>query len=92
DPNKPDPLLMFVKKTDDMKAGKPYEYDPLIMASRNRIESQVTVLKPQKRATLQSPVSRSACLNSSPSHARGPKRPELQPQCSDPGALPQTWR
>ncbi|WP_227625068.1 carboxypeptidase-like regulatory domain-containing protein [Fimbriimonas ginsengisoli] len=43
-PKKPDPLIEFVRRLDDMEAGKPYLYDPLIMASENRLEVKLTVL------------------------------------------------
>lgn len=48
DPKKPDPLPPFVKELDDMKAGKPYEYDPRIMASENRLDVKVNVLPVKK--------------------------------------------
>lgn len=48
DKNKPDPLVEFVRRLEDMQAGKPYEYDPRIMASTNRLDVKVTVLDPRQ--------------------------------------------
>jgi hypothetical protein len=48
DKNKPDPLTEFARRLDDMQAGKPYEYDPRIMASANRLDVKVTVLNPKQ--------------------------------------------
>jgi hypothetical protein len=44
DPKKVDPLFVFVRRLDDMQAGKPYEYDPRIMASENRADVKFLVL------------------------------------------------
>ena len=44
DPKKADPLNEFVRRLDDMRAEKPYQYDPRIMASENRIDFKLTVL------------------------------------------------
>jgi hypothetical protein len=41
---KADPLIEFVRRLDDMEANKPYEYDPRIMASANRLDVKLTVL------------------------------------------------
>ncbi|MHB8637408.1 MAG: carboxypeptidase-like regulatory domain-containing protein [Fimbriimonadaceae bacterium] len=48
DPKKADPLILFVARLDDMQAGKPYQYDPRIMASENRLDIKITVLEPTK--------------------------------------------
>ena len=48
DPKKADPLILFVGRLDDMQGGKPYQYDPRIMASENRLDIKVTVLEPKK--------------------------------------------
>lgn len=48
--SKADPLLDFAQKLDEMDAGKPYDFDPRIMASENRIDLTLTVLDP-KQAT-----------------------------------------
>jgi len=44
DKKKADPLVEFVRHLDDMAANKPYEYDPRIMASQNRLDIKLTVL------------------------------------------------
>lgn len=41
-----DPLFQFASQLDDLDADKPYEYDPRIMASENRIDLKLTVLDP----------------------------------------------
>lgn len=46
--DKTDPLLEFAKGLDDLDAGKPYEFDPRIMASENRLDLTLTVLDPKK--------------------------------------------
>jgi hypothetical protein len=48
DPKKADPLTEFVRRLDDMRADKPYQYDPRIMASENRIDFKLTVLDAKK--------------------------------------------
>ena len=48
DPKKADPLQEFVRRLDDMRADKPYQYDPRIMASENRIDLKLTVLDAKK--------------------------------------------
>jgi hypothetical protein len=45
---KADPLGEFVRRLDDMEAKKPYEYDPRIMASENRLDIKLTVLDAKK--------------------------------------------
>jgi len=45
---KADPLATFVKRTDDMNGGKPYGYDPFVMASVNRLDAKVVILAPHK--------------------------------------------
>ena len=47
DKHKPDPLIEFIRRLDDMQANKPYEYDPRIMASENCLDVKVTVLDPK---------------------------------------------
>ena len=41
---KDDPLLDFAQRLDDMDADKPYEFDPRIMASENRLDLPLTIL------------------------------------------------
>lgn len=48
DPHKADPLEPFVHRLDDMRADRPYQYDPRIMASENRIEVKLMVLDMKK--------------------------------------------
>jgi len=48
DPKKADPFNEFVRRLDDMRGEKPYQYDPRIMASENRIDFKVTVLDTKK--------------------------------------------
>ncbi len=48
DPKKADPLNEFVRRLDDMRANKPYQYDPRIMASENRIDLKLNVLDAKK--------------------------------------------
>lgn len=50
DPKKNDALLEFVRRLDDMRPDKPYEYDPRIMASENRLDVKVTVLPPKSES------------------------------------------
>lgn len=63
DKKKADPLVLFVKRLDDMKADKPYQYDPRIMASENRLDIKLTVLDVKKGTPAAPP--------SSPAPARG---------------------
>jgi hypothetical protein len=45
---KQDPLVEFVKRLDDLDPGKPYEYDPKILASENRLDVALTILDPKQ--------------------------------------------
>jgi len=45
DPRKPDPLPEFCRRVDEMSADKPYAYDPLTMASVNREDLRITILR-----------------------------------------------
>ena len=56
DPRKTDPLGEFVRRLDDMRSEKPYQYDPRIMASENRIDLKMTVLA-TKQGTAAAPPS-----------------------------------
>lgn len=47
-PKKADPLMEFVRRLDDMQAAKPYQYDPRIMASENRLDVKLTILDPKQ--------------------------------------------
>lgn len=49
-PSKADPLLHFAARVDDLDPGKPYDYDPRIMASENRLDLAVTILDPKQAA------------------------------------------
>jgi hypothetical protein len=49
DKKKADPLVDFVRRVDDMDARKPYQYDPRIMASENRIDVKLNVLDKSKQ-------------------------------------------
>ncbi|MBW3622776.1 MAG: carboxypeptidase-like regulatory domain-containing protein [Armatimonadetes bacterium] len=42
-----DPLLKFAAELDDLDPDRPYDYDPRIMASENRIDLPLTVLNPK---------------------------------------------
>lgn len=44
DPKRRDALLRFCRNLDDLKPDKPYEYDPMVMACKNRMDFKVTVL------------------------------------------------
>ena len=46
--SKEDPLLHFAERLDDLDADKPYEFDPRIMASENRLDLKLTILDPEK--------------------------------------------
>lgn len=46
-PKGKDPFPLFVHRMDDMQPTKPYQYDPMIMASENRLDLKVIVLPPQ---------------------------------------------
>ncbi|HZO90506.1 MAG TPA: hypothetical protein VFB38_19420 [Chthonomonadaceae bacterium] len=48
DKNKPDPLVEFVRRLDDLSPNKPYNYDPRILASENRLDLKLTILDPKK--------------------------------------------
>jgi hypothetical protein len=50
DPKKPDPLPEFCRRLSEMSAGKPYIYDPLIMAAANREDVKITILSPAPSA------------------------------------------
>jgi hypothetical protein len=45
---KEDPLLDFASHLEDLDADKPYDFDPRIMASENRLDLALTVLDPKK--------------------------------------------
>jgi hypothetical protein len=45
---KQDPLAEFVKRLDDLDPDKPYEYDPKILASENRLDVAMTILDPKQ--------------------------------------------
>ncbi len=53
--SKDDPLLLFAKRLDDLEPGKPFEYDPRILASENRLDITVTVLDPRQQTPAGSP-------------------------------------
>lgn len=57
DKKKMDPLVAFVQRLDDMEAKKPYQYDPRIMASENRLDVRITVLDGKKQTPPPSPAS-----------------------------------
>ena len=40
-------LFRFVRRLDSMQAGQPYGYDPMVMASENRMDVKITVLSPK---------------------------------------------
>ena len=46
--SKADPLLDFAERLDDLDADKPYDFDPRIMASENRLDMTLTVLDPRQ--------------------------------------------
>jgi hypothetical protein len=50
--NSSEALTRFVKRLEDMEAGKPYGYDPMVMASDNRADVKLTVLSPKMEAPL----------------------------------------
>lgn len=56
DKKKADPLIEFVKRLPDMQANKPYEYDPRIMASENRVDIRLTVLDAKKQTPTTPPA------------------------------------
>jgi hypothetical protein len=43
-----DPFPLFVRRLEDMQPNKPYQYDPMIMGSVNRLDLKVIVLPPQR--------------------------------------------
>jgi hypothetical protein len=55
DQKKADPLIEFVRRLDDMEANKPYEYDPRIMASKNRLDVKLNVLDVKKQTPTSPP-------------------------------------
>jgi hypothetical protein len=54
--SKTDPLLDLAERLDQLEAGKPYDFDPRIMASKNRLDLKLIVLDP-KLETPQPPAS-----------------------------------
>ena len=48
DQNKPDALLKLAGQLDELDAAHPYDYDPRILASENRLDVKLTVLNPQQ--------------------------------------------
>jgi hypothetical protein len=46
DRNKPDALLHLAEQLDELDASRPYDYDPRILASENRLDVKLTVLNP----------------------------------------------
>jgi hypothetical protein len=44
-----DGLLTFAERLDDLEPDKPYEFDPRILASENRLDLTLTLLDPAKR-------------------------------------------
>lgn len=46
--SKADPLLDFAQRLDELDPGQPYDFDPRIMASENRLDLQLTVLDPKQ--------------------------------------------
>lgn len=47
--SKEDPLTLFAKRLDDLDPDKPYDFDPKIMASENRLDITVTILDPRQK-------------------------------------------
>jgi len=45
--SKIDPLMEFVRRLDDLDPHKPYDYDPLVMATENRLDLPLTILDPK---------------------------------------------
>jgi len=48
--SKADPLLSFAERLDDLDADKPYDFDPRIMASENRLDLKLTILDPRRES------------------------------------------
>lgn len=81
--SKADPLLDFAQRLDEMDADKPYDFDPRIMASENRLDITLTILDP-KQATPSTPA---ATPTPPPAPDAAPRSPETPPA---PPAAPPT--
>ena len=46
--SKADPLLDFAQRLDELDPGQPYDFDPRIMASENRLDLMLTILDPKQ--------------------------------------------
>ena len=68
---KEDPLLDFASRLEDLDADKPYDFDPRIMASENRLDLALTVLDP-KKATPPTPTAPPANAPAQPAQPATP--------------------
>ena len=85
--SKDDALLDFAQKLDEMDAGKPYDFDPRIMASENRIDMTLTVLDPKQVTPPASPTTPPA--TSPPAPPAAPAAPAPTPPApASPAAAP----
>jgi hypothetical protein len=53
--SKEDPLTQFAKRLDDLDPDKPYDFDPKILASENRLDLTITVLDPKQQTPSNAP-------------------------------------
>lgn len=73
---KEDPLTVFCGRVEEMEPGKPYSFDPRIMASENRLDATVTVLD-SKHATPTLPPG--ATVSPTPPAPAKPAAPPAKP-------------
>ena len=89
DENKPDALLHLAERLDELDANRPYDYDPRILASENRLDVKLTVLNPEQ-GTPPTAVPSPTPLPASalPAKPAVSPAPPAAPQSPAPGAAP----
>jgi hypothetical protein len=73
--SKTDPLLDFARGLDDLDADKPYEFDPRIMASENRLDVTLTILDPKQGTPTMPGAAAAAAPAAPPANAPAPAAP-----------------
>jgi hypothetical protein len=82
-----DPLLTFASRLEDLDADKPYDFDPRIMASENRLDLPLTVLD-LKKATPAAPATATSAKPAETPNAAPAPQPTPAPQPAQPSAPP----
>lgn len=70
-----DPLLTLASHMDNLDAGKPYQFDPRITASENRLDIKMTILDPSRQMPPPAPT---------PAAAPAPATPPAPPPPASP--------